>query len=132
GVDGERRRAQQTEAVAEKIDALRAVGPEHLVVVGGDLNRAPDEAPYRTLVSGAPGAAGPRLLEPLSALDAADRYSYRRGRTHELLDHVLVTPTPGVTISGASIPHINTGVTKATDGPAGASDHDPVLVQIRR
>jgi predicted extracellular nuclease len=51
-----------------------------------------------------------------------------------LLDHVLVTPTDGVTTRSASIPHINTSATAAqrrdADTAAGTSDHDPVVVQL--
>lgn len=132
GTDGERRRADQAAALAAGIDA--AAGGAALVLAG-DLNMAPGEAPYEALVGPRDAATGPRLLEPLSAIPLEDRYSYRRGRTRELLDHVLVTPRAGVQVSEPTITHVNTQATAAAvrdaDHPAGASDHDPAVVRVR-
>lgn len=132
GADGERRRSDQAAALSAGVDA--AAGGAGLVLAG-DLNMAPGEAPYEALVGPRDAAAGPRLLEPLSAIPLEERYSYRRGRTRELLDHVLVTPRAGLQVTDPAIPHVNTEATAAAvrdpDHPAGASDHDPVVVRVR-
>lgn len=132
GADGERRRTDQAAALAAGIDAATNGAA---IVLAADLNMAPGEAPYEALVGPRDAEIGPRLLEPLAAIAPEERYSYRRGRTRELLDHVLVTPRPGVQVSDPSIVHANTEATAAAvrdvDHPGGASDHDPVAVRVR-
>jgi predicted extracellular nuclease len=133
GDDGERRRAQQASALADAIDGARLADPRTPLLLAGDLNMTPEEAPYLQLVA-RDAAGGARLLEPLLGITEGERHSYRRGSVRELLDHVLVTPDPSVVVGGARILHVNTtagaALARNPDVPDGASDHDPIVLEL--
>lgn len=134
GDNGIRRRSQQLAAIAQGVDGARAARPGAAVVVAGDLNLTATDPAFSELVGTADATHGARLLTPLDSIAAADRYSYRRGRSRQLLDHVLVTPNAGATVTSARIPHVNTEAARGealhSDTPNGASDHDPVVVGL--
>jgi len=116
----EDQRSQQAAVIAGFVGDLLQVDPTSRVIVLGDLNDHEFRSPLRILE-----AAG--LVNLMSSLPEAERYSFNYRGSSQLLDHVLVSRSlyeearPEVEIL-----HINADA--AFDDRA--SDHDPVVVRL--
>ncbi|RAY13546.1 endonuclease/exonuclease/phosphatase [Actinomadura craniellae] len=113
------RRERQAQAVARFVRSVRTAEPGALVVVAGDLNSTEDSPPLRALTGGT------GLVNPLTRLPLADRYTHLADGNSRALDHVLLSPAL------AGLPHEVDAVHMNAEFAAQSTDHDPVVVRIR-
>jgi predicted extracellular nuclease len=127
GEEAAAKRAEQALMVARFAKGLQAVDPQAGVLVAGDFNMEASEPEFAPLLTGTSG-----LVDATASIPEADRFTWRDGRKHFQLDHVLVSPNIAPHISTAIIPHISTKIARgAASDPVraeGFSDHDPVVV----
>lgn len=126
--DAAHKRAAQAGAVADYVTGAQAVDNRARIVVSGDLNMEygePEFAPLRNTRRAA------SLVSLVHTLGDNDQFSWRDGRTHMMLDHVLTTKGFAKDLTEIRIPHIDTQVDKsAALDPVraeGVSDHDPII-----
>jgi endonuclease/exonuclease/phosphatase family metal-dependent hydrolase len=112
---GDRRR-EQAARMREIADEAASANPGALVVVGGDLNDEPWNAPLAPLL--ADGA----WTEPLSVLGAAGSWTWLGNGGGARLDYLLVAREEARRVASAS-------VVEGTD-VAAASDHRPVVLEL--
>jgi len=128
GADARRREA---ELLLDTARVLGASAPRAPLLLMGDFNADAREAPLELLAQG-----GYRDL--LSALPAADRYSYVFEGRASLLDHALARDGFDAHVRSAAIWHINADeprrvsavIDAATASPRGSSDHDPIVIDL--
>lgn len=127
-------RTEQARRLAVFLDQLRRDYRTDRLLIAGDLNAYGDEDPVAVMRS-----AGYRdLIEEM--LPPERRYTYVYRGESGYLDHVLVTPALRTEVEELRIWHINAdepamlGYTfdQEAHGPYRASDHDPVVVDLRR
>lgn len=127
GEEAAAKRAEQARMVARFAQGLRSVDPQSGLLVAGDLNMEHSEPEFAPLKSGNAG-----LVDATASIPKDERFTWRDGRKHFQLDHVLVSPNVVPHITTSVIPHISTKIARgAADDPVraeGFSDHDPVVV----
>ncbi len=127
GDDAARKRGEQARMVARFAQGLQAVDPQAGLLVAGDFNMENTEAQFAPLHTGTSG-----LVDATDSIPAEDRFTWRDGRKHFQLDHVLVSRNIAPHIETAIIPHLATKIARgAASDPVraeGFSDHDPVVV----
>ena len=133
GAKPEPRRQAQGAFVGDMVDQRRAANPSVPVIVLGDLNASYQDGAFQKLATRADGSQ--RLADMPMRLDAADRYTYSYRGSHDMLDHLLVTPELEAAATSVHIPHFNTpkdAPKRAGDAtvPDGVSDHDPIVVDF--
>lgn len=122
------KRAEQAAIIARFAQGLQAVDPRMGVLVAGDLNmerREPEFAPLRATVRGA------ALVDATARIPARDRFTWRDGRKHLQLDHLLVSRNVAPHLETVVIPHLATQIAKGAESDPvraeGYSDHDPIV-----
>jgi hypothetical protein len=113
-----------------------AADPRARLIALGDFNDTELSPPLALLTDAAQGG---RLVNALSAIPAAQRYSYNFGGVSELIDGILVSPALAEEASAATIVHVNTDFpagwrldTSAEHRPYRATDHDAPWVVLGR
>jgi predicted extracellular nuclease len=128
GEDAAVKRAEQAKIVADYVTGMVALNEQAPVLVAGDFNMEYGEPEFAALRN-TRRAASMASLGNLVA--AGDRFSWRDGRKHLMLDHVLATKYLAKTVADVQIPRISTYIEQgtATDPvrAEGVSDHDPVV-----
>jgi endonuclease/exonuclease/phosphatase family metal-dependent hydrolase len=127
-----RKRARQAEALAGWVRSALAAAPRRPLVVLGDFNATPD-ARGDVDVLGILVAAG--LRNAIDRLPEDERYTYLFRCTPEALDHVLVAPALLPAVTGLAASRGNAGAAPAAaaaDSPLGSSDHDGLVLYLRR
>lgn len=131
--DAARKRAEQARVVANFAHGLQAIDPKANVLVAGDFNMErsePEFAPLRTRTTGA------ALTDVTASIPSRKRFSWRDGRKHLQLDHMLASAALGKRLETVEIPHVSTRIAKgAASDPVraeGFSDHDPIVATFRR
>jgi predicted extracellular nuclease len=130
--DAAKKRLVQAQTVADFATGLQAIDPKAAVLVSGDLNMEasePEFAPLRnTRREGSLVSLGQEVA-------AKDRFSWRDGRKHLMLDHMLASDALAKAVKDVEIPHIDTQSDKSfiTDPVRveGVSDHDPMIATIK-
>jgi predicted extracellular nuclease len=119
-------------AMADHVNALvaelKAAEPDVPVLVLGDLNDFEDSATLGRLT-------GTGRLANLSAANGRDTgYTYTFQGLSQTLDHILADPSLAGRVIDAKPVHINVDFGAPAPGSAGlrVSDHDPVLITIRK
>jgi uncharacterized protein len=129
GCGGETRR-REAQLLLDAARAQAASAPHEPLLLMGDFNADAREAPLELLARGG-------YHDLLSALPAADRYSYVFEGRASLLDHALAPEGFDTRVRGAAIWHINADEplpTRAIDvaaSPRGSSDHDPIVIDLQ-
>lgn len=127
GEDAAAKRGEQARMVARFAQGLQAVDPQAGLLVAGDFNMEATEEQFAPLRTGTSG-----LVDATRSIPADERFTWRDGRKHFQLDHVLVSKNIASHIETAVIPHISTKIARgAASDPVraeGFSDHDPVVV----
>ncbi len=132
-ISGDARRTAQADAVLHYMQGLEAANPDAKILVEGDFNGFYFEKALTDLGQTNSTTGQPTLVNLVTTLPAAERYSYNFEGDSEQLDNLLVTPN---LVGGALFDdvHVNTGqlAHAATDpnGAGAASDHDPILAQL--
>lgn len=123
------KRAEQARVIARFAQGIQTVDPQAGLIVAGDLNmerHEPEFAPLRTRTRGA------ALADATASIPPEDRFTWRDGRKHFQLDHVLISRNIAPNVETAIIPHISTKIAKdAASDPVraeGYSDHDPIVL----
>jgi predicted extracellular nuclease len=128
GEEAAAKRREQAETIARFAQGLQAVDPRAGVLVAGDFNMERTEPEFGPLRASVKGAA---LVDVTAKIPSRDRFSWRDGRKHLLLDHVLVSKNIAPHVSAVEIPHISTRIAKGAESDPvraeGFSDHDPVV-----
>ena len=126
--DAAKKRAEQAGVVAKFAQGLQVTDNRTAVVVSGDLNMErsePEFAPLRTTKTGA------ALVDVTARIPSRDRYSWRDGRKHLQLDHVLVSKNLAAKVEHVAMPHVSTRSDQALHSDPvraeGYSDHDPIV-----
>lgn len=126
------KRLEQAQQLADVSTWLTAVDPKAAVVISGDLNMERSEPEFAPLRKETGASALSSLAQ---SVPSRDRFTWRDGRKHLMLDHILATPNLAKNIVEVSIPHIATEADKVTAAdplrPEGSSDHDPVVATIK-
>lgn len=121
------RRTAQARALARWTRRLQREATAVPVVVLGDLNAYPGEAPLRVL-------ADTGGLEDLLAASVSERerYTYVYDGRAGLLDHALGNRRARTVRQGAAVWHANADepAVIAGEGPWRSADHDPVIVDL--
>lgn len=129
GEEAAAKRAEQAKVVARFAEGLQAVDEGSGLIVSGDLNMERSEPEFKVLRQSKHGAA---LVDATASIPAEDRFTWRDGRKHFQLDHVLLSKNLTDHVETAVIPHISTKIAKgAAEDPVraeGYSDHDPIVV----
>jgi predicted extracellular nuclease len=127
---GDQTRVREAELLLDAASSLAASAPLEPLLLMGDFNADEREAPLELLAEG-----GYRDL--LSALPAADRYSYVFDGRASLLDHALARDEFHAHVRSAAIWHINADEPRAsaladapTASPRRSSDHDPIVIDL--
>lgn len=127
------RRLEQGRHVHELARRRLDVDPQAAVIVLGDFNDFPLSPALAALQRDG------LLLDALSAVPPGERYSTIFDGQAQLVDSILISPALVPRLGTAVIPHINADfpLAMAVDESAGlmpyrASDHDPVLITIKR
>jgi uncharacterized protein len=130
GCGGETRR-REAELLLETARAVAASAPLEPLLLMGDFNADAREAPLELLARGG-------YHDLLSALPAADRYSYVFEGRASLLDHALAPDGFAARVRSAAIWHINADEPRranasvdAAASPRGSSDHDPIVIDLQ-
>lgn len=128
---GDQTRLREAELLLDAARSLEASAPLEPLLLMGDFNADEREAPLELLAEG-----GYRDL--LSALPAADRYSYVFEGRASLLDHALARDGFHTHVRSAAIWHINADEPRSsaladatTASPRRSSDHDPIVIDLR-
>lgn len=128
-----RKRTRQAEALAGWVRSALAAAPRRPLVVLGDFNATPD-ARGEVDVLGILAAAG--LRNAIDRLPVDERYTYLFRCAPEALDHVLVAPGLQSAVAGLAASRGNagavTGPETPVDSPLGSSDHDGLVLYLRR
>ncbi len=126
--DAALKRAEQASVVAKFAQGLQATDARTGVVISGDLNMERSEPEFAPLRQTEQGAA---LVDVTKALPWYKRFSWRDGRKHLQLDHVLVSKNLAKSVDSVKIPHVSTRTDAALHSDPvraeGFSDHDPVI-----
>jgi predicted extracellular nuclease len=122
---GEEERGRQTRALnAYAADLLRR-RPDVGVVVLGDMNTFEFTDDLAALLPGRPPLLHPLIID----IPLAQRYSYNYEGNSQTLDHVFVSESLR---SGAEVEIVHLNTDRPTVPGQVASDHDPVVVRLRR
>lgn len=128
GEEAAAKRAEQAKIVADYVTGMVALNARAPVIVAGDLNMEstePEFAPLRNTRSDA------SMVSVTRDMSRTDRFTWRDGRKHSTLDHVLATKQLAKRLTDVQIPHISTQLEKgAASDPVraeGVSDHDPIV-----
>jgi predicted extracellular nuclease len=128
-------RLMEAELLLASLRTLRGSRPLEPLLVMGDLNSDPLEAPVVAL-----GRGG--LVDLLGPVPSSERYSFVHEARASLLDHALGSPELAARTFGAAIWHINADEAAFRDyslaNPPAAfvadarrsSDHDPVIIDL--
>jgi predicted extracellular nuclease len=126
--DAAKKRAEQASVVAKFAHGLQVTDARTGVLVTGDLNMErsePEFAPLRTTKTGA------ALVDVTKALPWYKRFTWRDGRKHLQLDHMLVSKNLAKDVDSVKIPHVSTRSDKDLHvdpvRAEGYSDHDPIV-----
>jgi len=116
---------------------LQTLSGDEDVLVIGDLNAYGAEDPINTLIAGG-------LIDEVSQVPAAQRYTYIFDGLSGYLDHGLATPSLAAQVSGRTLWHINADEPSVIDyntefkpqdlyapTPYRSSDHDPVILGLQ-
>lgn len=126
------RRLDEGRIVGSLVDRATAADPAARVVVLGDMNAETRDPQLQAILRGTDGR--PRMVEATDRLPDSDRFSYIFHGQHNLLDHVMVTPSLESAIRSVQIPHFDTQPNSSQVGNAsaadGASDHDGVVITL--
>lgn len=126
--DAARKRGEQAKLVANLAQGLQAIDPKAAVLVAGDLNMERSEPEFAALRHSVHGAA---LVDVTSSIPSKERFSWRDGRKHLQLDHLLASTDLAKRLKDIVIPHVSTRIEKdAASDPVraeGFSDHDPIV-----
>lgn len=128
-------RVRQAQALRGWVPDVQRAARARAVALVGDFNSYGQEDPLRVLYAG-----GYRNIAP------ADEWSYSFGGLLGSLDHVLLNPAARQRLTRADIWNVNAGESPALEystykttandyyspGPRRSSDHDPVVVGLRR
>lgn len=129
--DAARKRMAQAQVVANFAQGLSSLDPRAAVLVAGDLNMERDEPEFAPLRSSRHGAS---LISLAQQVPSRTRFSWRDGRKHLLLDHMLATASLATRVVDVQIPHISTQMEKGSAidpvRAEGVSDHDPMVATI--
>ncbi len=136
-------RQEQAAYNAAIVAALQTANPAVRVAVGGDFNVyprpddpfAPGDPLYPSDQLGALYAQGlTNLFDVLAAEVPASAYSYVFQGQTQTLDQIFVTPSLFDDLAQARAAHINADFPADydSDGPRGASDHDPLVARFCR
>lgn len=132
GEEAAAKRAEQARMIARFAEGIQTVDPQSGLVVAGDMNMERGEPEFAALRTRTRGAA---LADATASIPAKDRFTWRDGRKHYQLDHVLVSRNIERHVDTAVIPHIATKIAKdAAADPVraeGYSDHDPVVLTFK-
>ena len=128
GEDAAAKRGRQSKILADYVTGMVALNEKAPVVVSGDFNMEyaePEFTPLRNTRRSASMVSVTRAMAP------TQKFSWRDGRKHLLLDHVLVTKRLAATLEDVVIPRISTEIARgAASDPLraeGVSDHDPIV-----
>lgn len=128
-----RKRRRQAEALAGWVRQALAASPQRPLLVLGDFNATPD-ARGGVDVLGILVAAG--LRNTLDRLPESERYTYLYRCEPEALDHVLVAPALQRAVVALAASRGNAGARRGPDipldSPLGSSDHDGLVIYLRR
>ncbi len=113
-------RIKQATVINEFVNELESKMKNANVVVLGDMNDFEFSAPIKTL-------EGDVLTDMMNKLPAAERYTYNYQGNAQVLDHILVS---NQLAKKAEIDTININ-SDFSEEDGRASDHDPVLAQIK-
>jgi predicted extracellular nuclease len=112
-------RVSQVQALKRHLRARPANDADHLVVLG-DFNAFSFEQPLLVATQG----GEPLLVDMVTTLPPAERWSYVFEGNSQALDHILVDAARA-THGTLTIFHVNAG------GEETASDHDPSVLRLR-
>jgi len=125
------RREAQANHVASIVQERLAETPNARVIVLGDLNDFPDSKPVDVLLT----APEPDLIPLLDFLPMLDHYTYIFNGAHQVLDHIMATPSLLPDLAGIWPIHINADFAyPAITDPNSvhhSSDHDPVVMRVQ-
>jgi predicted extracellular nuclease len=128
GEEAAAKRGEQAGVIARFAQGLQATDPRAAVLVAGDFNMErsePEFAPLRATVRGA------ALVDATASVPKRERVTWRDGRKHFQLDHLLVSRNVAPHIEAVEIPHLATRIAKdAASDPVraeGYSDHNPIV-----
>jgi uncharacterized protein len=116
----EAQRIKQATIINDFVNELESKMKDANVVVLGDMNDFEFSAPIKTL-------EGDVLKDMMNKLPAAERYTYNYQGNAQVLDHILVSNNLAKKVKIDTI-NINSDFSEE-DGRA--SDHDPVLAQLK-
>lgn len=126
--DAARKRAEQASVLAHFAQGLQVIDNRSAVLVAGDLNMERSEPEFKTLRQTKRGAA---LVDVTSSIPSEKRFSWRDGRKHLQLDHMLVSANLAKKVEDVRIPHVSTRTLKELHADPvraeGFSDHDPIV-----
>lgn len=111
----ETQRTQQATLVGNFVQSIRAIDPNALVIVMGDLNDFEFSTPLSILKT----LGG--LTDEIESLAQNERYTYTYEGNSQALDHILVSPFLATRRVRVDVLHIN------AEFAARLSDHDPIL-----
>lgn len=126
------KRAEQAKLLASFATGLQGIDPKAAVVIAGDFNMEHSEPEFAPLRNSRRGAA---LVSITREVPRSSRFTWRDGRKHLQLDHVLMTKSLAKRVVDVQIPHIATQMQKGTPSDPvraeGVSDHDPIVATIK-
>lgn len=125
------KRGAQAELLAKFATGLQAANPKAAIVMSGDFNMEHNEPEFAPLRNSRRGAA---LVSATREVPLKDRYTWRDGRKHLQLDHMLMSKGLAKRLIDVQIPHLATQMEKGTPSDPlraeGVSDHDPIVATI--
>ena len=125
------KRRSQAAIVAAVVEAIQAGDPDAWIVAGGDLNTFP--RPDEPLPNKPGDQLGPiyrtglvNLYDRVLARAPGNAYSYIYKGQSGTLDHLFVSGNLAERVTGAAFAHLN------ADFPGSPTDHDPIVLRLRR
>jgi predicted extracellular nuclease len=121
------RRVEQAAFVADRLRQIRSAHPAATLLVMGDLNDLSGSAPLLELNQA-------DLLDLITRLARADRYTYIYQGIAQELDHILLSAGPGLAPLSIQPVHINADYPVYLLGDSTtslrSSDHDPLWLRL--
>ena len=119
------RRIEQAKFIAQLAQQLKTRSPDALIIILGDMNDYPASQPLQELT-------GQGYSDLILQVEKPSAYSYNFQGVSQILDHILIFPTPGVVASPVTVHHVNADYPADLSGnnqtKFRGSDHDPVSV----
>lgn len=132
-------RREQALAVRRFVDEVLDRDPKALLAVAGDFNdyryEPFEEADHPiSIVEGLPGR--PMLRDVVESVPEEHRYTFSHHGAKHPLDHILASPALAERIAEVEIAHFNADFPRALmsdyESANRSSDHDPVVMRLRR